>query len=476
MTRSRRRTLAEIAWLVPCAALLLTDCSALGDAEPDRPQDSRQYIAPLEAEFSPLPGAPPTYRWVGVLDGAAYRIEVPQSGWNGSLVMWTHGYLGNVPNLRVQDPLMRQHLIERGYAWAASSYSKNGYDVRAGIEDTNQLALAFAALARARQVNLAAPKQYLIAGISMGGHIAAAAVERETLADEHHKVRYAGALPMCGVLGDTQLQNYFAAYHLAAMQLAGTPAQAFPLQDWTALKSTIQASLWKDFPARTTEQGERLKGLAMNLSGGARPFFAEGYADPSLQKSLWSVGARDGTFDGVLNGSAVDTRRIVYRFGEEPGPLSTEERAFNASIVRAVPKPDANRRRRDGLRWVPEVQGDFRVPVLTLHTLGDIYVPIVMEQIYRARAREHRRDRLLVQRVIRDVEHCAFTEAEADEAFDDLTAWVAGGPRPQGDDVLAPAMLAAPTAGCRFTRNRSSPYDYTDPRQRAQMQSHYPPC
>jgi hypothetical protein len=99
----------------------------------------------------------------------------------------------------------------------------------------------------------------------------------------------------------------------------------------------IQALLWSNFPAQTTERGERLKGIAMNLSRGARPFFAEGYADLSLQKSLWSVGGRDGTFDGVLNSSAVDTRRIVYRFGAAPGP------------------PDANRRRRDGLRWVPQV-------------------------------------------------------------------------------------------------------------------------
>jgi hypothetical protein len=474
--RSKRRTLTGTAWLVACVAILLGDCAAPGSAEPARPQDNRHYIAPVESEFSPLPGATPTYRWVGVLDGAAYRIEVPQNGWNGTLVMWTHGYLGDVPNLRVQDPLMRQHLIERGYAWAASSYSKNGYDVRAGIEDTNQLALAFVELARVRKVTLPAPKQYLIAGASMGGHIAAAAVERETLADARHKVHYAGALPMCGVLGDTEIQNYFAAYHLAAMQLAGRAAQAFPIPDWDALKSTIQASLWTDFPAKTTEPGERLKGIAMNLSGGARPFFAEGYADPSLQKSLWSVGGRDGTFDGVLDASAVDTRRIVYRFGAAPGPLSKEELALNAGILRAVPEPDANRRRRDGLRWVPQVQGNFSVPVLTLHTLGDIYVPLVMEQLYHARAQAHHRDGLLVQRVIRDVGHCAFSEAEADEAFDDLTAWVAGGPRPQGDDVLAPALMAAPTAGCRFTRNRSGPYDYTDAKQRAQLQAHYPPC
>jgi hypothetical protein len=99
-----------------------------------------------------------------------------------------------------------------------------------------------------------------------------------------------------------------------------------------------------------------------------------------------------------------------------------------------------------------------------------------MEQIYRTRAQAHHRDGLLVQRLIRDTGHCGFTEAEGDEAFDDLTSWVAGGPKPPGDDVLAPAELAAPTAGCRFTRNRASPEDRTDIAQRALLQAHYPPC
>jgi hypothetical protein len=445
-------------------------------AEPPRPQDSRHYNAPIEQEFSALPEAPSTYRWVGVLDGAAYRIEVPQSGWNGTLVMWAHGYLGDIPDLRVSPPFIRRHLIERGYAWAASSYSKNGYDVRAAVEDTNHLALSFVAIARNRHVRLSMPKRFLIAGVSMGGHIAGAAVERETLADAHYKVRYAGALPMCGVMGDTELQSYFAAYHLAAMQVAGMPAPAFPISDWRDVQAAAQAALWTRFPSQTSELGERLKRIAMNLSGGARPFFEEGFADASLQDALWSTGVRDGTVGGVLNGSIADTRKIEYRFGTAPGPLTDEEQAFNAAIVRAMPDPDANRRRHDGLRWVPVLQGDFTVPVLTLHTLGDVYVPVLMEQIYRTRAQAHHRSGLLVQRLIRDIGHCGFTEAEADEAFDDLTSWVAGGPSPPGDDVLMPAELAAPTAGCRFTRNRSSPQDRTDMAQRALLQAHYPPC
>ena len=34
-----------------------------------------------------------TSRWAGVLNGAAYRVEVP-ANWNGKLVMYAHGYAG----------------------------------------------------------------------------------------------------------------------------------------------------------------------------------------------------------------------------------------------------------------------------------------------------------------------------------------------------------------------------------------------
>ena len=50
----------------------------------------------------------------------------------------------------------------------------------------------------------------------MGGHIAAAAVEAETLATAVNKFRYNAALPMCGVMADVELFNRFAGMQLAA--------------------------------------------------------------------------------------------------------------------------------------------------------------------------------------------------------------------------------------------------------------------
>ena len=55
------------------------------------------------------------------------------------------------------------------------------------------------------------------------------------------------------------------------------------------------------------------------------------------------------------------------RLFDAPAPVLA---SFNAAIGRSTGDPSANRPRRDGLRWVPKVNSEFRVPVLTMHTPG----------------------------------------------------------------------------------------------------------
>ena len=204
-------------------AALLTACG--GDsvtvnlpAEETRAQDSRSFapanpgattFAAMAAAAGDVTDMSTTSRWAGVLNGAAYQVEVP-ANWNGKLVMYAHGYAGTGAVLGVTTPTIRRYLIQNGYAWAASSYSKNYYDVRAGVEDTNALALAFNDIATKNGRPLAAPTRTYITGHSMGGHITAAAIEDEAYQAGIHKVRYHGAVPMCGVVGDTELFNEFA--------------------------------------------------------------------------------------------------------------------------------------------------------------------------------------------------------------------------------------------------------------------------
>lgn len=217
----------------------LTGClgSSNDSDDPDpRPQQVRinqgfftidESALPFDA-LAPVAPYTTTSRWSGVLDGAAYRVEVPEN-WNGYLVMWAHGYRGTGAALTVDNPPMRQYLIDNGYAWAASSYSTNFYDVRAGVEDTNALALAFTDIAAENGRTLAEPTKYYITGASMGGHVTAAAVERETLDTANNVVEYSAAAPFCGVVGDTELFNYFGGYNLSLFALAGEPADSFRL-------------------------------------------------------------------------------------------------------------------------------------------------------------------------------------------------------------------------------------------------------
>ena len=132
--------------------------------------------------------------------------------------------------------------------------------------------------------------------------------------------------------------------------------------------------------------------------------------------------------------------------------------------------------RRDGLRWIPVTAGDISIPVVSIHTLGDLFVPFKMEQVYAARTKAKSTDKWLVQRAIRDVGHCAFTAAEATSAFDAMIKWEAGGAKPAGDDVTTAATIASPTYGCTFTNNTPSAEDYTPPAVRAAFQAKYPAC
>ena len=470
MMRSKRVASYMVIFLVGLM-FILQGCGG-GDggsatvAEELRLQDARTFtVSTASLPFAALAGTTAeTDRWSGTLGGSGYRVEVPKT-WNGMLVMYAHGYAGTGPNLGVTTPSgIRRYLIENGYAWAASSYDKNYYDVRSGVEETNALALAFNSIAVANGRPLAAPSKIYITGHSMGGHVTAAAIEDEAYATAKNKVRYNGAVPMCGVVGDTELFDYFAAAQLAAQQLAGYPATSFPVKNFELINQNVQSALFTAFPAPptypaavTTAKGDTFKGIMMNLTGGKRPMFDQGFSGPYLG-TVWGTFGGDGTVSGILNKQGQDTNSIVYQFDDNP-LLSIDEYAFNASIVRATEETDANRLRSDGLRWIPVVNGQFKIPVVSLHTLGDMYVPFKMEQVYRKRADAGTGKDWLVQRTVRGVAHCDFTAAEQVAALKAMLDWEQKGIKPAGDDVLTPATVSAANYGCKFTINTTGSDD-----------------
>lgn len=430
--------------------------------EETRPQDTKAYavnstdaaattFAAMASAGTDVVDMSTTSRWAGVLGGAAYRIEVP-ANWNGELVMYAHGYAGEGLSLNAVDTVIRRHLIQNGYAWATSSYSKNSYDVRAGIEDTNKLALNFNTIAASKGRTLATPSKMYILGSSMGGHIAAAAVEAETLATAVNKVKYDGAMPMCAVAGDVELFNTLGAQQMAAQALGGQAAS--PARSWSTIKDGVQSAIFSSYGAAptplaaTVPTGAQYFSVVKNLTGGSRPMFDVGMAYGGSFQSAWGFFGVDSVLTGMTTKVGTDTNRFVYKIDDDAAASTS----LNGSVQKLTGQANYNRLRRDGLRWVPQVNGEMAVPVLTMHTLGDLFVPFSMQQVYRTRTVAKGNGSKLVQRAIRGVSHCDFLNAEIKQGFDDLVKWVKQGTVPAGDDVLTAATVAANTYGCTHTK------------------------
>ena len=391
----------------------------------------------------------------GIHQGAGYRIEVPEN-WNGDLLMYAHGYrLFGAEYLWVDNPPFREWLIENGYAWAASSYSANQLDITVGVKDTKALVTIF-------KKEVAKPDQIYISGDSMGGGIAVTSVEQ-------WPNLYDGALPACGLLAPYEELDVLWDYYVLASALAGVDA-SYPIPedfvtsgDYDEVKDALAgAPGW--FPFFLNAQGEQLKSAMKFLTGGERPLFEQGFllwygpvieffiGRPLVQVTIELVAT------GV-QGVGMDNWETNYQFDADPA-LSPEEQTLNEMIFRIQRDPQAMHP--NGLKNMPVTNGNIKVPVLTLHGIGDLFVPFSQEQIYAQRVADQGASDLLVQRAIRDIVHCEFTEEEYQEAFSDLVSWVETGVKPAGDDVLDPDVVSAPDFGCQFT-SEDRDYSGVDP-------------
>ena len=389
------------------------------------------FVVEEQLPFAPLTGARALW---GKHDGAGFRIEVP-ANWNGDLVLFAHGYRGDGPELTVSNPPIRAHLIAEGFAWAASSYRANGYVPGVGADDTHRLLNRFRDL-------VGKPDRVYLIGQSMGGHVTGVAIER-------WPDSFDGAQPECGVMGDNELFDFFQDAYLVAETVVGntpavpTPDDYFTSPDgWPATRSRLGAT----FPTGLTPAGERFKAIVEQLTGGDRPTFDTGFAGPVGGAFIFNFGS-------ATTGPGRSNVGTVYQFDNDPA-LSAEEQAFNDLIVRVA--ADRKHLHRDGRGPAteadsPPISGDISIPVLSTHTIGELFVPFHMEQVYARRVAEHGKADLLVTRAIRDIGHCSIQTQERIDAFDDLVTWVTTGVRPAGDDVLDPATVADPNFGCQFT-------------------------
>ena len=356
-----------------------------------------------------------------------------------------HVHNGRYESLRWIKPSSTQ-------AWYIIRLWPSDYDITTGVQDTHALAKRFNGI-------VGKPNRIYMTGASMGGHITAVSIEQ-------YKKTYDAALPVCGVLGDYALFDYFLDFNATAQQL-GTGASQSPVDDAAeyigvtvpAIKAGLEAvpGTW---PFTLNEDGQNHKSLTELRSGGVRPNFEEAYgfwnsipAATGPGNFLFELALGDGTLPRAP-GNAVDNIGVVYQFDTDP-TLTPDEQALNDEIVRVAADPQTFA---SGLAQVPRITGDIDVPVLTLHNLGDLFVPVLNQVEYVDRVAENGKSDMLVQRAIRGVLHCDFTPAEFSSAFLDLVNWVENGVKPGGDDFSDPDAVADPEFGCAYTDDIDAPH------------------
>jgi pimeloyl-ACP methyl ester carboxylesterase len=368
----------------------------------------------------------------GVIDGAPFQIQVP-APWNGTLVLWSHGYQGpGTPRTTpadAPDPVSQQWLLAHGYALAASDYSQAGWAIQQALHDQIAVLDKFNALGNGR------PKRTIAWGASLGGIITAGLLQDDP-------TRFTGAIPLCGVLAggvgvwNSGLDGQFAFKTLlggsAPLQLVNITGN--PFANFQLAESLLSA-------AQGTPQGRARLSLVAAISdtpgwfqtGSPQPA-ATDFAAREQNQFLWDsqvdfafsfalrqelearAGGNPSWNTGVdyrdLLGKSVnrDEVRALYR----QAGLSLDA---DLETLENAPRIAADPGALDYLKRFIVFDGKIRQPVLTMHTIGDGLVLNQDEQAYASVVRAAGKSSLLRQTFINRAGHCAFQPAELVAAF-----------------------------------------------------------
>jgi pimeloyl-ACP methyl ester carboxylesterase len=370
-----------------------------------------------------------TAPWAQVVDGrtgpgSTYRLYMP-ADWNGNLVVYAHGIIPPfVPAaLAEESDSIARIFGEGGYAVALSSYSETGLAVKDGVQRTHQLRGLFAS-------RFGKPARTYLAGRSLGGYVVTALAER-------YPRQYDGVLPFCGVVGGfpAELDYVFNVRllfdHFYPGTLPGT-IDRFPLPaDPFAALGPFQAAAVGAIMSDTRPLPGALQIALIDQTRMPLPATAGGplndaqfgafVVTPLLLHAIF-VDDFVAHTQGHMPFTNVGT---TYRSTGVPfmaGPLA----ALNASVTRVAGD-------RDAMNWMRhngDTSGELAIPMLSMHTRYDTWVPIQTEAIYQAKVAAAGHANQLVQRTTEGWDHCNFSSAELATGMADLARWVEQGVKP----------------------------------------------
>jgi pimeloyl-ACP methyl ester carboxylesterase len=402
-------------------------------------------------------------------DGATYLIQVP-ADWNGTLLLYSHGYVtpGSAnPARDVGDSLTGGWLLDHGYALAGSSYATTGWAIHEALPDQIATLDAFDGL-------VGHPTRTIAWGHSLGGIVTAGLVQRDP-------DRFTAALPMCGVVAggvgtwNEGLDGAFAFRQLVA------PTSGLQLVHITNPFGNLGLAESLLAAAQATPQGRARIALASalaDLPGWFTPTSPEpaatDYDSQELNQFRWQTQV-DAPFEFAFRAElearaggnpswntgvnyakqleqSADAAEVTALY-QEAGLSLDDDLATLQAASRIDADPSAVAYLTQNIVFDGNLGG---MPVLTMHTTGDGLVVNQQEQAYRSVVRDAKDSQLLRQTFVHRAGHCAFTPAETIAAFQalihrvDTGKWSGAADPSTLDDratALGPALNVFPVGG-----------------------------
>ena len=404
-----------------------------------------------QASSTPAGAGPKTL--TGEIGAAAYDIEVP-SGWNGTLFLYSHGYVPpGGPKFATASPSVdaTAWLLGHHFAIAGSSYSSTGWALPDAFTDQMALLDHF-------EQHVGKPKRVIAWGTSLGGMVTAGLIQL-------YPDRFAAALPMCGVLSGgiaTWNLELDAAY---AFRTLLAPSSSLQLTHIAAPSANLQLALDIFNHAAATPAGRAriaLVAALIDLPGWFDPRTpepaAEDFAAREAAQAMWEsrvdftfafryradlelrAGGNPSWNTGIDYSRQLsispDRDEVAALYGAAGLDLGSDLRTL-ASGVRISADPAAAAFVDRNISF----DGHLSVPVLTMHPTGDGLVIAPNEEAYASTVSAGGDSSLLRQTFVHRAGHCAFTEAETVAAVQVLLKRLDTG---RWDDAaLQPAALNA---------------------------------